>query len=251
MKFSDRGIIIGLKKYGENSAIIKIFSQNHGIYRGFAKNIKSAKVRSIFQAGNLISFEYRARLEDNLGQFFSCDLENSYCAKIIFETAKLDCVNSLFSIIDSCFLEHEEHRELYLKLENFLEKISYSNQQKEFISNYIKLELEILNFLGYGIDLSCCVVTNSSVNLAFVSPKSGRAVSLEAGLPYAEKLLKLPQFLLEEIDEFSEEDLANGLKLSGYFLQKFAFANSRINDKEKFNARQKLEQNLAKKITIF
>jgi len=239
MKFNDRGIIISVKKYGENSAVVKVFSQNHGIYHGFVKSVNSPKSRVIFQMGNLISFEYRSRLEDNLGQFFSCDLEKSYCSEIMFERIKLDCINSLFSIIDGCFLEHEEHHDLFLKLESFLKKICQAQHRKDFISAYVKLELEILNFLGYGIDISCCVVTNSTVNLAFVSPKSGRAVSLEAGTPYADKLLKLPNFLLEDHLDFAEEDLAHGLKLSGYFLQKFAFENKT----EKFSARQRLERN--------
>lgn len=223
MKFSDQGIIISIRKYGENSLLLKVFSNNNGIFSTFVKSAKSSKDKVIFQIGNLISFEYRTRIEENLGQLYYVDLIKSYCAKIIFDRLKLDCVKSLFSIIDAVFLEKENHEILFEKFNNFLLMISDdATEKKEFLAEYIKLELKILKTLGYGIDLSCCVVTNSKVNLAFVSPKSACAVSLEAGKPYQNKLLKLPSFLVEDC-HYDESHLLDGLRLSGYFLEKFAF----------------------------
>lgn len=241
MKFTDQGIIISQKKYGENSLIVKVFSREHGIYRGFVNSVKSSKDKAIFQIGNLISFEFRARSEENLGQLAAVDLVKSFCSKIMFERCKLDCVNSLFSIIDHCFLERENQEMLFEKLLNFLQKIVDEDQAKNFLTDYIKLELKILKTLGYGIDLTSCVVTDSTVDLAFVSPKSARAVSLSAGMPYQNKLLKLPQFLTDEESAADENDLRDGLRLSGYFLEKFMFEER----KEKFGIRKKLEQNFA------
>jgi DNA repair protein RecO (recombination protein O) len=226
MKFCDEGIIIGIKKYGENAAIVKVFSREHGIYRGFARSVKSSKARVIFQIGNLISFEFHARLEENLGSFSACDLARSYCAKFMFDKLKLSCTNSLFSIIDSCFLEREAHEILFEKLQNFLEEMSDEKKSQEnFLASYVKLELEILKQLGYEIDLSSCVVSGSTSNLAFVSPKSARAVSFEIGKEHENKLLKLPKFLLDENAVGSRSCLTEGLKLSGYFLQKFLFGD--------------------------
>lgn len=229
--FTDEGIIISQKKYSENSLIVKVFSRHHGIYRGFVKSAKSTKSRTIFQVGNLISFEFRARIEDNLGQFFSVDLNKSFGSKIIFDRLALSCTNSLFSMIDERFLEREEHFELFEKLLNFLQKSSAGNDSKNsIVANYIKLELEILRTLGYGIDLSCCAVTNSTANLAFVSPKSARAVSLEVGLPHQNKLLKLPQFLLDENADHPTEHIHHGFELSGFFLGKVFAEEDRFNN---------------------
>ena len=97
MKFNYCGIIISLKKYGENSLVVKVFSQHHGIYRAFVKSVKSSKDKTIFQIGNLVIFEYRARIEENLGQLFAVDLEKSYCSKMMFDKLRLDCVRSIFS----------------------------------------------------------------------------------------------------------------------------------------------------------
>jgi len=227
MKFEDRGIIISQKKYGENSAIIKIFSHHHGIYRGFVRSVKSSKSKAIFQIGNLVSFEFRSRIEDNLGSFFAVDLVRSYCSKIIFEPLKLHCVSSLFSMIDELFLEREEQQDFFLKLQNFLQRIAGDKIRKtEFLADYIKIELKILEVLGYGIDLSSCAVTNSKTDLTFVSPKSARAVSNDAGKPYEHKLLRLPNFLIED-SEYDESHLFEGLILSGFFLEKFLFEDKK------------------------
>ncbi len=246
MKFSDCGIIISLKKYGENSLIVKVFSQNHGIYRGFVRSAKSSKDKVIYQIGNLISFEFRARIEDNLGSFFAVDLVRSYCSKIMFDKMRLDCVRALFSIIDDSFLERENQEILFGKLQLFLQKLAdEKTTTKDFFADYIKLELKILKTLGYGIDLSSCVVTNSRVDLAFVSPKSARAVSLEAGNPYKNKLLKLPNFLVEEEAEYDQSHLLDGLELSGFFLEKFLFSEkSFAQNQHKFSYRDKIKKNL-------
>lgn len=238
MKFSDTGIIISQKKYGENSLIVKVFSREHGIYCGFVNSVKSTKDKAIFQIGNLISFEFRARNEENLGQLATVDLVKSYCSKIMFDRLKLDCANSIFSIIDHCFLERESHEKLFEKLQIFLQKLVDENEAENFLTDYVKLELKILKTLGYGIDLSSCAATESTENLSYVSPKSARAVSFEAGQPYKNKLLKLPNFLTEATGEINQNDLRDGLRLSGYFLEKFLFEEQ----KEKLGVRNKLEK---------
>lgn len=250
MKFTDQGIIVSQRKYSENSLIVKVFSQNHGLYSGFVRSVKSAKSRTIFQIGNLVSFEYRARLEDNLGQFCSVDLARSYCSKIMFDKLRLDCVRSLFSIIEGTFLERENHELLFGKLRDFLQKISDDDTKRgDFIAEYIKLELKILKTLGYGVDLSSCAATNSTVDLVYVSPRSARAVCLEAGEPYKNKLLKLPNFLIEQVscndNNLQEGQLLDGLKLSGYFLEKFVFEDkTQEQRKRQFAYRENISKTL-------
>jgi len=242
MKFSDEGIIIETKKYGEKSLIVKIFSREHGIYRGFVRSVKSSKAAAIYQIGNLVSFEYISRLEENLGSFTSLDLIESFCSKIIFERTKLECANSLFYLLNHCFLERENHEDLFFELRDFLKKISaddFSNQQT--IAAYIKLELNILEALGYGVDLSCCVVTNSTVDLAYVSPKSARAVSISAAKTYERKLLKLPNFLIEDAANYDEVHLLEGLKLSGFFIEKFLFEEKKSHSTHRKNILKILE----------
>lgn len=239
MKFTDIGIIISQKSYSENSVIVKIFTQNHGIYCGFVSAPKSKKNQAIFQIGNLISFEWRSRNEEGLGHFYYPDLIKSFSAQIIFDRLKLSCCSSLFYIIENCFLERENHHNLFVDIHNFLLKISQNHKSKNFfIEDYIRIELKILETLGYGIDLSSCVVTNSTTDLVFVSPKSARAVCFEMGKPYENLLLKLPPFLLTTIaenDNIADKHLCDGLKLSGYFLEKFIFAEKKLRPSSRSN----------------
>jgi DNA repair protein RecO (recombination protein O) len=241
MKYSDSGIVISVKKYGEKSAILKVFSENYGVYRGFVKYISSKKNNAILQMGNLITFDYASRLEDGLGSFLNLDLAENNCSRFMLDKLRINCAKSIISIIDDYFLERASFEFLYKKFLEFLQNLGDSRiQNQQIVGNYIKLELMILESLGYGIDFSCCVVTNSRVNLAFVSPKSAHAVSIEAGEKYSHKLLKLPNFLLEEKNENIENNqLIDGLKLSGFFLKKFLF----IDDFDKGKQQNSLYRN--------
>jgi DNA repair protein RecO (recombination protein O) len=226
MNFSDSGFIINIKNYGEKSAIIKIMSRENGICRAFVKSHKSKRNNAIIQIGNLVSFTYSSRLEENLGNYSNLDLINCNSINFMFNKINLDCVQSIFTLVDDLFLENDPCRLLFDEIDDFLTFLNNDQQDlNKVIAKYIKLELNILKILGYGLDFSSCVVTNSKVNLAFISPKSARAVSLEAGLPYANKLLKLPQFLLENDNICQQQNLIEGLNLSEFFLKKFLFNN--------------------------
>lgn len=239
MNFTDEGIIISTKKYGENSLLVKVFSSNHGIYRAFVKSAKSKKVSATYQVGNLISFEYRSRLEENLGSLFSVNLISSFCSRIIFDQFRLNCVKALFSMIDDLFFERENHPNFFAELLSFLQKTSQENDKRELVASYVKLELEMLAELGYGIDLSSCAVTEATKDLTFVSPKSARAVSSFAAKSYENKLLKLPSFLVEESSEIEEQHLLDGFNLSGFFLHKFL-----ATEQQKFPHREEIRKNL-------
>lgn len=225
MKYSDHGIVINIKKYGEKSSIVKIFSKDHGVCCGFVKFINSKRNANIFQIGNIISFEHNVRIEDSLGTFTNLDLIENNCSKFIFDKLRTNCAKSVISMIDNYFLERESFTFLYTKLADFLYNLgSIVYENSCVIADFIKLELIMLENLGYGIDFSCCVVTNSRVNLAFVSPKSAHAVSFEAGKKYAHKLLPLPEFLINESKNiFENSQLIDGLNLSGFFLNKYLF----------------------------
>jgi len=225
MKYSDFGIVINIKKYGEKSAILKVFSENYGVYRGFVKFHSSKKINPILQIGNLITFDYVSRLEEGLGSFLNFDLVENNCSKFMFDKLRTNCAKSIISMIDDYFLERESFEFLYKNCLQFLQNLGDERMpNNQIVANYIKLELMILESLGYGIDFSCCVVTNSRVNLAYVSPKSAHAVSIEAGEKYSHKLLKLPNFLLDNnIENIGNQQLLEGLKLSGFFLKKFLF----------------------------
>jgi DNA repair protein RecO (recombination protein O) len=85
----------------------------------------------------------------------------------------------------------------------------------------IRFELAMLTELGFGLDLENCVATGATTDLIYVSPKSGGAVSRQAGEPWRDRLMRLPPFLRESDDgqnSWSDRDLQDGFDLTGRFL---------------------------------
>ncbi len=223
MRLLDQGIILVVRKYSESSLIVKILSENHGVYSGFVRK-PSKKDFPIYQNFNLVDFEWSSRVEDNLG-FFKVELKKSFLGDIIYSPINLSSLSAISAIIEQNVLEREPSKEIFSGLLNLLQNLNF--EKENFLKQYIKFEIELLTILGYGIDLSECAATGAKDNLHFVSPKSARAVCLEAGEKYRDKLLALPQFLLKQESEIcqklnsSKEDLLNGLKLSGFFIEKY------------------------------
>ncbi len=227
LNIKDVGIILSVIKYSESSLIIKVLSKEHGICSGFIKGaISNKKNVSIYQIANLVEFTWKSKTADNLG-FFKMELSKSYLAKIIFNNLKLNCITAIFSLIKDNVLEREPHFDLFEDLLEFLNNIDANEQ--DFLSEYIKLEVNMLKTLGYGIDLSSCALTGKRDNLYFVSPKSGRAACKEAGVGYEDKLLRLPRFLFCNKEKVSKDDIFLGLNLTNFFFKKHL-----INDNKKF-----------------
>jgi DNA repair protein RecO (recombination protein O) len=82
----------------------------------------------------------------------------------------------------------------------------------------------LLTALGFGLDLTSCASTGARDDLVYVSPKSGRAVSRTAGLPYHDRMLPLPGFLAGRAgDNLSPQTLHDGFRMTQYFLEHHVF----------------------------
>ena len=81
----------------------------------------------------------------------------------------------------------------------------------------------MLEELGFGLDLSRCAVTGSADDLAWVSPRTGRAVGRDAGAAYADRLLRLPPFMLGSQGGLGAGDVGAGLQLTARFLERDVF----------------------------
>ena len=218
MEITGRAIIIGVHSYGESSARISLLSEEHGVLVGMGNNIKSKKNRAIYFPGNLIEFTWKARLPEHMGSI-KCELTRSYAAAFMHEEIKLLAVNSLFCVIQALFKEREENAHLFSLVGGYLEDLSSTS----FLADdYIRLELGILKESGYELDLSSCAATGSEVDLRYVSPKSGRAVSQKAGEPYHDKMLPLPQFLLTG-EKAVKEEIRDSFILIDYFFNRYLF----------------------------
>ncbi|MDX2049731.1 MAG: DNA repair protein RecO [Rickettsiaceae bacterium] len=214
MKISDTGIILDQKKFQEDKLLLKILSKNHGICSGL---FRARSQNKLYEAsvGNIIKFERFSRLYSQLGTL-NCERIESFQRNIISTKQNLYLFKNFTNIILSSFTEYEPHIELFSIAENFLRnlgKLSYLDM--------CKCEIEILKIAGYGIDLSKCAVDGSDEDLAYVSPKSGKAVSRLNGQDYKHLLLKLPNFLHKNIEPEDSSEILAALDLTEYFFKRY------------------------------
>lgn len=219
MNFRDEGIIIHTKTLKENSAIITLFTKNHGLYSGVIRK-PAKKVDSTHLEGNLVDFFWQARLHEHIGTA-KCELLKSYSGILFTNKAKLYAFNSIVSLIKLAFHERELHNNFFSKFQTYLDQLL----QRFDFREYILLELAILAEAGYGLQLDSCAITGDRKNLTYVSPKSGKAVSKDIGLPYKNKLLPFPEFLKSPLTEITNIHKKQAFALTTYFFNRYFFHN--------------------------
>ena len=220
MNLTDEGIAIGVKKFSDSTNLMKILTKDNGIYSGLIRIKKNQGNSGVNIPGNTLSVNWRARLSEHLG-FFNTELIKSRSSNYLNSSINLEVLNSICSLMD-IFPEREECIDLYNIIEELLDNL---NNTSLWPFLYIKFELLFIERMGYGLDLSSCAVNGSTDNLNWVSPKTGRAVSALGAKGWEDRLLKLPEFLVQnEIKNLSKADLLDSLKLTEFFLIKRVYS---------------------------
>lgn len=222
MQWQDKGIILSAQKYAENSAIVAIFTPQYGIRKGLVRSVSSKKNRGIYQPGNIVDATWRGRLEEQLGNF-SCELVVPIPALCLYSQLRLAVISSVCVLLERLLPEHDPHPTLFSDVESLLIQVKLDHHWQPSL---VFFELELLSQCGFRLELSECAVTGRKDALYYVSPKTGRAVCQEAGLPYHEKLLRLPEFLIKNVEDEAVpvEELQQGLRLSRFFIEKYLFS---------------------------
>ncbi len=220
MDWSDDGIVLFARPHGETSAIVELLTRSHGRHLGLVRGGRSRRHRPTLQQGNMVKARWRARLAEHLGAW-ELELTGARAALSLDDAAALAGIGTL------CVLAHllpvrDPHRGLHDAACVILDHL---DQAKLWPGLLVRWELGLLEHLGFGLDLATCAKTGGHEELIYVSPKSGHALSAEAGAPYATKLLRLPPFLRESNEAaLSGDDLLTGFALTGYFLEKYVLA---------------------------
>ena len=190
MEWTDEAVILSVRAHGETAAIVELLTRGHGRHSGLVHGGRSRKARPVLQMGNHVSATWKARLSEHLGHM-NVELQRGYAAQSMDDPAALTALTSLCAL-SRLLPEHDPHPNLY---EITLFVLGFLDDAAVWPALYVRWELALLDELGFGLDLSSCAATGTTEDLAYVSPKSGRAVAREAGRPYENKLLILPQFL--------------------------------------------------------
>jgi DNA repair protein RecO (recombination protein O) len=215
MDFSDEGILISAKPLGEANTIAELLTAGHGRHLGLVRGGRSRKMRPLMQLGNRLSVTWRARLSDHLGGF-NVEMLEPHAARVLDDQVALAAIGSLTGLAKH-LPERDPHPQLYY---GALEVLGALDDVKVWPALLVRWEMLLLQDLGFGLDLSECAATGTDADLIYVSPRSGRAVSRDAGQPYCDRLLKLPRFLLEEAAAPTAADVLAGFTLTGHFFER-------------------------------
>ena len=215
MDWSDEGIFLTAKPLGEANAVAELFTLAHGRHLGLVRGGRSRRVRPLLQPGNLLRATWRARLSEHLGGF-NVELIEAHAGRVLDDATALAALGSLTGLA-RLLPERDPHPALYAGALRILRAFDDASVWPTLL---VRWELQLLGELGFGLDLSECAATGVDADLVYVSPRSGRAVSRDAGQPYCNRLLKLPAFLLDDEAPAGEGEILAGFALTGHFLER-------------------------------
>jgi DNA repair protein RecO (recombination protein O) len=218
MEWSERALVLGVKKHGETSVILEVMTHGHGRHVGVVRSGRSKTMQPVLQAGNEVAATWRARLEEHIG-VFAVEPLTLRTHLLMGDVRALHGVNWLGALL-RLLPERDPHPNLFDMAAALLAHLGDPLAPNLFV----RFELALLAELGFGLDLQSCAATGATEDLLYVSPKSGRAVSREAGAPWAERLLPLPAFLRHGLDApAAPGDIRDALRLTGFFLDRDIF----------------------------
>jgi DNA repair protein RecO (recombination protein O) len=233
MDWQDEGVVLSVRHHGESARIVTLLTESHGRHAGLLRGSGTGRGGAL-QPGQLVGAEWRARLSEQLG-YYTLEALKHPAALMLDDPARLAALRAVCALVDAALPEREPHPNLFGATKALFGLMAEMDDPADWGALYVRWEIGLLAEMGYGIDLESCAATGSTTNLTHVSPRSGRAVSAEAAAPYADRMLKLPAFLVPGRgaagragpDSRLNDPLAavqDGLALTGHFLENRLFA---------------------------
>lgn len=219
MEWHDRAFVLAARRHGENGAIVELLTERHGRHAGLVRGGQSPRLRAMLQPGNEVAAVWRGRLSEHLGTI-TCELVRPHAAGILDDPDRLAGLTAAASLVAAALPEREPCPDVFASFGSLLRTL---DSAADWPARYVGWERDLLAGLGFGLDLGRCAVSGVTTDLAYVSPRTGRAVSRAAGLPYRDKLLVLPEFLWCD-EPADRRQIELGMKLTEHFLVHHVFA---------------------------
>jgi len=216
MEWTDDAIILSSRKHGEGAVIVEALTRGHGRHAGLVRGGTGQAMRGVLEAGNEVSVRWAARLAEHLGNY-SIELRRPNASAMMTDPLKLAGLSAACALAQLTLPERQPHTPVFDGLRLLLEAMQTTELWPAVM---VRWELGLLAELGFGLDLGACAATGAAEDLVFVSPRSGRAVSLAAGQAYRKRMLGLPAFLLGPQNSASVAEMQAGFALTGFFLSR-------------------------------
>ncbi len=220
MQWSDEGVVLGGRRHGENAMVLEVMTRQRGRHFGLVQGGRSRNMQAVLQPGNSVHLAWRARLDQQLGTF-QVEEKQIRTSRFLASAAALHGFLTIATLLRT-LPERDPHPEIYDAVTALIDQLD----ERDIVAIlFIHFEKAFLAALGFGLDLTCCAATGAVEGLVYVSPRTGRAVSAEPAEPYRNRLLPLPQFLLNGVQGVkpAQEEILAGFTLTGYFLKNWIF----------------------------
>lgn len=231
MDWTDEGIVLSARKHGESSAIAQLLTRHRGRHAGLVRGGAGRKIRGVLQPGNQVIASWRARLAEHLGTL-TVEPARARAANLLSDSNRLAGLSAACAVAEVVLPEREPHPGAYEGMLTLLDELERSDSWPLI---YVRWEAGLLAELGFGLDLRSCARTGVETGLAYLSPRSGRAVSEAAAGEYRDRLLPLPAFLVANgrgaghavpaTPEDLQDAITDGLALTGHFLERHVLGN--------------------------
>lgn len=215
IEWREDGILLATRKHGETAAIIDVFTPAHGRHLGVVRGGAGRRMGPILQPGAQLDLAWKARLEEHMGAF-TVEPIRSRAAAVMGDPLALAGQNAVLGLLSFALAERQPHAELYAQTENLLDLIV---ETPAWPLAYLQWEMALLESLGFAMELKTCAVTGAFDDLAYISPKSGRAVSQAGAGDWADRLLPLYPVLLGQ-GAATDADIGQAMQVTGFFLEK-------------------------------
>lgn len=215
ISWQDSGLLLSIRPYGETKKILSFLTERHGRHVGLAQARISKKTGLALIPGNVFDVCWQAKQEGQLGTF-KVELIKDCFGHLLGSAAKLAAVQQITALCHMALPEGHQYPRLYGELGRFFQSLPTEN----WVQDYAKLEVILLEEMGFGLDTRRCAVTHTPENLKWISPKTGRAVCEAAGAEYADKLLPYSPIFKDDEKQHSQADIQSALYVTGFFLKK-------------------------------
>ena len=222
-------MVLSSRPHGENSALVTVLTSGHGRRAGLVRGGQSKSMRGTLQPGNAVTLEWRARLETHLGTL-KAELQSPNASSLMDDPLRLAGLTALCAVIEGCVPEREPCPEVYNATTALIGLMTGDAIDEAWLAAYVRWETLMLGVAGYALNLERCAVTGEREGLAYVSPRTGAAVTPAGAGEHTPKLLVLPRFLGGSDpaggtgeEKTVEQDLLDGMELTRHFLEEKVF----------------------------
>ena len=213
MNWNDPGFLLSKNKYNENSIIAEFFTEHHGKCTGIIFGATSKKIKNYLQTGNMLHINYNYKNDGKIG-YFKVEILKALSPLYFDNKKKLMCLSSAMNLIKLLTVESQENSKIFKLINDFFVIL----ENKNWVKEYIFWELKLLKLVGYDLEL------NNIVNKEIINNKTTYYVQSSR-----EKKI-VPNFLVDlDYGELDNNNLLNGLKLVGDFLEKNILIPNNLN----------------------